>query len=129
MLIVKYNLTVLFFGYIFVGAPCLSFDILKDNLGEKRESFPLTSYMVAGTQAETAHVNFVILMKMSNLHRIGKKDKADSEDEVSDEESDDEEDEPELTTAMMKHAGTVNRIRVRSICALVLWGGNMALHI
>lgn len=39
------------------GAPCLSFDILRDDLGDSRETFPLTGYIVAGTQAARAHVN------------------------------------------------------------------------
>lgn len=39
------------------GAPCLSFDILRDELGENREEFPMTGYIVAGTQAARAHVN------------------------------------------------------------------------
>lgn len=39
------------------GAPCLSFDIVRDQLGDSRESFPLSCYMVAGTQAAKAHVN------------------------------------------------------------------------
>lgn len=39
------------------GAPCLSFDVVEDKLGNNRETFPLTSYIVAGTQAARAHVN------------------------------------------------------------------------
>lgn len=39
------------------GAPCLSFDIIADNLGADRVSFPLTGYIVAGTQAAKTHVN------------------------------------------------------------------------
>lgn len=39
------------------GAPCLSFDIVRDQLGENRETFPQSCYMVAGTQAAKAHVN------------------------------------------------------------------------
>lgn len=39
------------------GAPCLSFDIVRDQLGESRESFPMSCYIVAGSQAAKAHVN------------------------------------------------------------------------
>lgn len=39
------------------GAPCLSFDIIHDDLGDSRETFPLTGYIVAGTQAARTHVN------------------------------------------------------------------------
>lgn len=38
------------------GAPCLSFDIILDKLGQHVD-FPLSSYIVAGTQAARAHVN------------------------------------------------------------------------
>lgn len=39
------------------GAPCLSFDIIPDNLGNDRTQFPMTAYLVAGTQASSAHLN------------------------------------------------------------------------
>lgn len=39
------------------GAPCLSFDIVRDQLGENRDAFPMSCYIVAGTQAAKAHVN------------------------------------------------------------------------
>lgn len=39
------------------GAPCLSFDIISDNLGRARDAFPMTSYIAAGTQAAKAHIN------------------------------------------------------------------------
>lgn len=39
------------------GAPCLSFDIVPDNLGNDRKEFPMTAYLVAGTQATSAHLN------------------------------------------------------------------------
>lgn len=49
--------------------PCLSFDHLKDHLGNERQSYPHTSYMVAGTQADIASRNEVMVMKASSLHK------------------------------------------------------------
>lgn len=89
------------------SAPCLSFDIIRDSLGDNRETFPLTTYLVAGTQAAQSHINNIIVMKLSNLHKTGKDDEEDSSDE-------DEEDlkSPKMTGALVKHQGCVNRIRV-----------------
>lgn len=39
------------------GAPCLSFDIVPDNLGNDRQDFPMSAYLIAGTQASRAHLN------------------------------------------------------------------------
>ncbi|KAG4071904.1 hypothetical protein HA402_006065 [Bradysia odoriphaga] len=102
------------------GAPCLSFDVIQDKLGESRESFPMTAYIVAGTQAAKAHVNSVIVMKMSNLHRTSKEQNEDGEDEEDDSDSDVDDDEdvdgvdkkkPKMECALIKHQGCVNRIR------------------
>ena len=49
-------------------ASCLSFDILKDRLGA-RSGFPVTAYVVAGTQAEQGKKNSLVVMKLSNLHQ------------------------------------------------------------
>jgi ribosome assembly protein RRB1 len=101
----------MFHAYL-TGAPCLSFDILLDTLGDKREEFPLTCYGVSGSQSAKGHQNHVIVLKMSNLNRTSKpKDGEDEED--SDSDSDEDEDsKPELETALIKHTGCVNRIRV-----------------
>lgn len=90
------------------GAPCLSFDIISDNLGSNRDDYPLSMYLVAGTQAAKAHVNNLLVMKMKNLCAI----KNDSENE-SDDESDSEDDEntPIMTVAPIKHQGCINRVR------------------
>ena len=93
----------------------MSFDILEDSLGEKREDFPLTCYIVSGSQAEKGHSNHVIVMKMSNLHKTMKEQKEEEEDSDESEEEEEEEDEdkkPEMETALIKHTGCVNRIRV-----------------
>lgn len=100
------------------GAPCLSFDIIRDNLGDKRDTFPLTSYVVAGTQAAQTHSNSVMVMKMSNLCKTGEDDDEDSED-------DEEEDmKPVLLTATIKHSGCINRIRsskVNNVTLAATW--------
>ncbi|CAG0891446.1 unnamed protein product [Cyprideis torosa] len=97
------------------GSPCLSFDVVRDFLGEMRSTFPATCYCVAGTQAERSRVNSVLVLKMSNLSRMKTKArKAESEEddsESSSSEEEDEDDKPELTSASIKHNGCVNRIR------------------
>lgn len=90
------------------GAPCLSFDVLPDDLGDSREDYPLTMYIVAGTQAAQAHVNNVLVMKMSNLYG-NKQHSEDSESESSD--SEDEECNPAMSVVSIKHQGCINRIR------------------
>lgn len=68
---------------------------------------------MSGTQAERGQPNHVILMKMSNLHRTTKAEKdTDPENDDSDDDEDDDEKTPELETALLKHTGCVNRIRV-----------------
>ncbi|KAK2844677.1 hypothetical protein Q5P01_011336 [Channa striata] len=94
------------------GAPCLSFDVLRDGDGDAREQFPLSMLLCAGTQADTALSNRLLVMRMHNLHGT---EKEKEEEESSDEESDEEEDEdkkPQLELAMMPHYGGINRVRV-----------------
>lgn len=92
------------------GAPCLSFDIIKDKLGDSRDNYPLTMYLLAGTQAASAHVNNLLVMKVSNL--CGTEEDSDEESE-----SDDDDDEegssklPSMSVASIKHQGCVNRTR------------------
>lgn len=100
------------------GAPCLSFDIIPDELGDSREQFPLTAYIVAGTQAAQSHVNNVIVMKMSNLHRTSKERDETEESDLSDDDEDDtvdEEKKPKMDCALVRHHGCVNRIRSTKI--------------
>ena len=49
--------------------PSLSFDVLRDNLGDQRQRYPATAYIVAGTQAPSAKENELSVFKMSALHR------------------------------------------------------------
>lgn len=52
-----------------VNWPCLSFDVLRDNLGDQRQRYPATAYIVAGTQADVAKNNEISVYKMSSLQR------------------------------------------------------------
>ncbi|KAG6381003.1 WD40-repeat-containing domain protein [Boletus reticuloceps] len=48
---------------------CLSFDILRDSLGDERQRYPATAYVVAGTQAARTDQNELSVFKISSLHR------------------------------------------------------------
>ncbi|KAG2437786.1 hypothetical protein HXX76_005406 [Chlamydomonas incerta] len=76
-----------------VDWPCLSFDILKDDLGGPRSTFPHTVYLACGTQAASARQNYVAFLRLASLGqgRHGKKAApVDSDDEESDDEDSDE---------------------------------------
>ncbi|KAL0127252.1 hypothetical protein PUN28_005507 [Cardiocondyla obscurior] len=96
------------------GAPCLSFDVIPDDLGNSRESYPLSMYIVAGTQAAKTHVNNLLVLKMSNL-RGNKQRSKDSESESSDSEDEDEDRQPVMSVAPIKHQGCINRVRCTKI--------------
>lgn len=55
-----------------VDWPCLSFDTLRDNLGEERQRFPHTVWIVTGTQADVPKNNELTVYKMSSLHKTQK---------------------------------------------------------
>lgn len=55
-----------------VNWPCLSFDILRDSLGDGRQRYPATAYLVSGTQADVPKNNELSVYKMSSLHRTQK---------------------------------------------------------
>ncbi len=60
-----------------VNWPCLSFDVLRDNLGDQRQRYPATAYIVAGTQADVAKNNEISVYKMSSLQKTQKENGAD----------------------------------------------------
>uniref|UniRef100_A0A4W3IM23 Glutamate-rich WD repeat-containing protein 1 n=1 Tax=Callorhinchus milii TaxID=7868 RepID=A0A4W3IM23_CALMI len=101
----------------YLGAPCLSFDILQDRAAAAEvpaSTAPLSLYLCAGTQAETTAANRLILMKLSNVRvsepKVGSDSESDSSDDDDDEE--DEEKQPRLEIAMIPYHGTINRVRV-----------------
>jgi len=89
--------------------PCLSFDIVRDGLGDNRSVYPATMYTVAGTQADSSKPsdNSLLIMKFSGLSKM------DGEDgDSSDDESDDEDADPILESKTIPLNSTTNRIRV-----------------
>ena len=87
--------------------PCLSCDIVRDNLGSDRKTYPATVYAVAGTQAAQGREkeNQILVMKMSSLSRMDG-----TEDDDEEEDSDDESD-PILETKSIPVNSCTNRIR------------------
>ena len=94
--------------------PCLSFDIIRDHLGEgrARKKYPATVYAVAGTQAARGREkeNQLLVMKMSSLSKMDRPQEEESEDEDADE--DDENTDPVLETKTIRLNSCTNRIRV-----------------
>ena len=88
--------------------PCLSCDVVCDNLGSNRKAYPATVYAVAGTQAARGREkeNAILVMKMSSLSRMEKA--ADSDD---DDDSDDDGSDPILETKSIPTGSCTNRIR------------------
>ena len=88
--------------------PCLSFDIVKDSLGDNRKTYPATMYAVAGTQADSKREkeNQLMVMKFSGLSRMERDQ--DAEDSSDDE---DEDADPILESASIPLTSTTNRIR------------------
>ena len=99
--------------------PCLSFDVLRDDLGWERNKFPHTSWVVAGTQAGQDGASSggmgkakdeVVVMKMGGLSRT----RGDtSDDEEEEEDVDDYDEDAHLEFLSIPHTGGVNRIRAQ----------------
>lgn len=92
------------------GYPCLSFDVIEDALGSgdgRAKSFPLTSYLVAGTQADHDHLNCLMVLKFFNMNPIIS--------ETNDDDEEDNEDLPDLNCISIPHNGCINRVRAKWI--------------
>jgi len=100
-----------------VNWPCLSFDVLRDNLGHERQRFPATSYIVTGTQAESAKNNEILVMKMSSLHKTQKDDDSDSDEEDDADDADNLDEDAVLEYKSIPTHGGVNRVRAQPLPA------------
>ncbi|KAJ8083722.1 Ribosome assembly protein rrb1 [Marasmius tenuissimus] len=96
-----------------VSWPCLSFDVLRDNLGDERQRLPATAYIVTGTQADTTNNNELLVYKFDSLHRTQRDgDDSDSENEDDDEDLDED---PVIEYRSVPHPGGVNRVRAQPL--------------
>lgn len=102
--------------------PALSFDVLRDDLGEQRSRMPHSACIVAGTQAEVSgdvDQDEIMIMKWEGLSRMRKDPTLDETDEEEDEDEDEDEDdvdeEPTLSFRTIPHKGSANRIKVQSL--------------
>lgn len=107
--------------------PCLSLDVIIPEHNAQQitqptkteiTEYPLTVYVVAGTQASKATDNSVFFMKWSQLHKTY----FDDEEEIYDEEGIEVDDEPLLNVLAIKHPHPINRIRSMNGSSVVaLW--------
>ncbi|KAF7495974.1 Glutamate-rich WD repeat-containing protein 1 [Sarcoptes scabiei] len=116
------------------GFPCLSFDIIEDHFGsgdQRAQDFPLSCYLVAGTQADKDHLNRLMVLKFFNMHSVSKKSNDDDEDN-DDCEDEEEEIVPDLNCSSIPHPGCVNRVRVKRIDDKVIaasWSEHGSVHL
>ncbi|KAI6031592.1 WD40-repeat-containing domain protein [Pisolithus microcarpus] len=96
-----------------VSWPCLSFDVLRDNLGNERQRYPAVAYIVAGTQADKASKNELSVYKMSSLYRTQKR--GDDSDSDGEDNEDDLDEDPVLEYRSVPHDGGVNRVRAQPL--------------
>ncbi|ORY76026.1 WD40-repeat-containing domain protein [Protomyces lactucae-debilis] len=85
--------------------PCLTFDVLWDNLGEERRTYPASLYLVTGTQADQPKHNEIQVIKCTNLIKT----QVDDDSSVSSSESMDED--PALSYRALPVLSGTNRIR------------------
>ncbi|KAK6455385.1 ribosome assembly protein [Scheffersomyces xylosifermentans] len=87
--------------------PCLTLDVLPDNLGNERRTYPASLYVATATQASRGKDNELIAMKLSSLAKTLVKD-----DEEEEEDDDDEDVDPIMDSETIPLKHTTNRIRV-----------------
>ena len=107
--------------------PCLSFDFLEgSSSSDEKLRYPLSTCVVAGTQADRPDKNKLYVMRWHGLSRLPKEE-ADSDDSESESESDeDDAQDAQLSFRAINHPGCVNRVRSMPQAPHVVatWGGD-----
>ena len=116
-----------------LGPPCLSLDVIPDELGNDLTTYPLTLYGVAGTQTQKTTSNSIIVFKMHNLHetkrRSKKSDDSDGDDSEDEEDENNPEKQPKLKVAGIKHTEGKLLIPYHRLLQQVLSAKNIILRI
>lgn len=90
--------------------PCLTLDIMLDNLGYERRSYPLTMYVVTATQADKSTNNELSMIKFSSLYKT-----IDKSEFSDDSESEECQSKPAIAEKIIPFDSTTNRLRVSGI--------------
>lgn len=88
--------------------PCLSFDVVRDPLGDSRTRYPMTAYITAGSQASQTDENCIYLIKVSQMNKTRYDSDSEGEDEDDNTGFDDN---PEVDIQKVKQEAPINRIR------------------
>ena len=91
------------------------------------KKYPLSVYVVAGSQSSTKTDNAVYVMKWSRLHKT----RYDDDSDIIDEEDLDYDEEPRLDVLSINHSEPINRIRSMNNTGVVaLWdeGGRVSIY-
>mmetsp|Transcript_21295 Transcript_21295/g.51543 ORF Transcript_21295/g.51543 Transcript_21295/m.51543 type:complete len:470 (-) Transcript_21295:83-1492(-) len=107
--------------------PCLTFDIVPDKLGAQRSKYPLTAYVMSGTEADRADRNAIFIMKWYHLHKTAKDDDMEAS---SDSESSMEDQDAAVEFRRVPHPGVVNRLRIMPQVSNIVatWSDSGAVH-
>ncbi|KAI0463228.1 hypothetical protein LJB42_003249 [Komagataella kurtzmanii] len=92
--------------------PCLTVDILPDDMGSERRRYPASMYLATGTQAERNKDNELMVLKLSGLSKTLVKDDAQDEDDDDDEDNEGNTSDPILENENIPLKSTTNRLRV-----------------
>ncbi|TIC27248.1 WD40 repeat-like protein [Wallemia mellicola] len=93
--------------------PCLSFDIMRDGLGDERRSYPEEMFVATGTQA-AGDANEVMVMRWANLWKTQQSEDSDDEDD-----DDNADEQPTIEHKSIPHRGGINRFRLEKFPATV----------
>lgn len=96
--------------------PALSFDFLKDDIGDARQRFPHSLQAAIGTQADLPEHNRLTILKLSDLTKLPQEEEEDILEDKEDDDSSFSDDEnldldPILEHYHIPHYGGVNRLR------------------